>query len=179
MRRPLLALAVLGSATLAWSASQRALDLAEMVAAAHEIVIGEVVGTTSRWHRRLIVTEAIVRVDEALKGAPSGRKVKVRQLGGTAVHPVLGAPITMEVSGQARLARGERVLLFLEELRPGRRQLVGAAQGKFVIREERLPVGPKRLRVERDRGTATVGAETMTLERMRGRIGALLGGPTP
>lgn len=161
--------------------SARELGLDEMVSAADDIVVGEVLSSEARWQGKLIVTDSVVRVDEALKGGGAAT-VTVTQLGGTAVHPVIGAPVTMDVSSYVGLQPGERVLLFLEQKRPGMRQIVGAEQGKFVVRDDAdtqaaaLPVGPKRLRVERGPGHDTVLPRSMPLDVMRSRIQALLAG---
>jgi hypothetical protein len=165
----------------AFAESARVLGLDEMVGAADEIVVGQVERSETRWQGKLIVTVSTVRVDETLKGQP-GSRIEVTELGGTAVHPVIGAPVTMTVSGQANLLEGENVLLFVEQKRPSLRQVVGAEQGKFVIRDNAasgapgVPVGPKRLRVERRGESSTLAAEPMTLDTMRSRIRALVEG---
>lgn len=181
--RRLLALLLLVVVALpARAASEREMSLEEMVGAADEVVVGEVLTTSARWEGRLIVTDAVVRVDEALKGVPT-KTVTITELGGTAVHPVIGAPVTMDVSGESRLAPHERVVLFVEQRRPGRRDLVGGSQGKVVLRVDAttgatmLPVGPKRLRVERDQGRTAIGAESTTLDAFRERIRTIVGAP--
>jgi hypothetical protein len=182
--RPLLVAVVLALApALVRAASERELTFEALVGAADEIVVGEVERTSARFEGRLIVTDAVVRVDETLKGGGgASRKITITQLGGTAVHPRIGAPVTMDVSGQARLAPHETVVLFVEQPRPGRRQLVGGAQGKLLVHQDpasgqaTVPVGPKRLRVARDAGGATVAAEPTSLDALRARIRAIVGG---
>ena len=166
-----------------WAASERELSLDEMTAVADEIVVGEVERTEAQWHGKSIVTVSTVRVEESLKGAP-GVMIEITEPGGTAVHPRLGVPVTMDVSGQGRLGVGERVVLFVQR-RAALRQVVGAQQGKFVVREEpvtgepAVAVGPKRLMVERDGGRTRVGSRAMTLAEMRARVHAVLGEKTP
>jgi len=160
-------------------AASRELRLPELVDLSQEIVVGRVLNGKARWHGALIETSTVVRVDEALKGRPA-RKIKVTQLGGTAVHRRLGASVTMTASSYTALRPGEHVVLFLEQQRPGRRGIVGAQQGKFVVREEagtaRVPVAPKRLRVAREDARVTLSAEAMTLDAMRDQIRALVAG---
>lgn len=162
-------------------AASRELGLPELVGLSQEIVVGRVLHARARWEGRLVVTSTVVRVEEALKGSPAS-KIKITQLGGTAVHPRLRAPVTMTASTYTDLAPGEHVVLFLEEQRPGRRGIVGAQQGKFVVHDEpeggraTVPVGPKALRVTRDGAHVTLGADTMTLDAMRDRIRVLAGG---
>jgi len=175
----LLVAAALVFPTAGWPASQRELGFEEMVGIAEDIVVGRVVSSEARWQGKLIVTVSTVEVSEALKG-PARRQIDITQLGGTAVHPVIGAPVTMTASDQVALRPGENVLLFVSTAKTGVRQLVGAAQGKFVVREEvaagasNLPVGPKQLKVVREDDHHMVGAEAMTLDTMRERIRACL-----
>jgi hypothetical protein len=162
-----------------WPASLRELKLDDMVALSEEIVVGHVVSSEARWHGKLIVTISKIEVSESLKGQ-AGRQIEITQLGGTAVHPVIGAPVTMTASDQVALRSGENVLLFVSKTKSGVRQLVGGAQGKFVVREETatgttdLPVGPKQLKVVREGDLHVVSAEAMPLGTMRERIRSCL-----
>jgi len=161
--------------TAGWPASQRELGFEQMVDTAEEIVVGRVVSSEARWQGKLIVTVSTVEVSEALKG-PAHRRIEITQLGGTAVHPVIGTPVTMTASDQVALRSGEDVLLFVSTSKTGVRQLVGGAQGKFVVREEpttgksSVPVGPKQLKVVREGDQHRVAAEATTLDTMRERI---------
>lgn len=158
-----------------WPASQRELGFEEMVGLAEDIVVGRVVSSEARWQGKLIVTVSTVDVSESLKGPPR-RQIEITQLGGTAVHPVIGAPVTMTASDQVALPSGETVLLFVSTAKTGVRQLVGGAQGKFVVREEpttghrNVAVGPKQLKVMRAGDQHLVAAEAMSLDTMRERI---------
>jgi len=185
-RRALLPLALAAVAVFvvraAHGASIRQMTLDEVIDHASEIVVGDVVSSDARWQGRLVVTTSRVRVEESLKGQPAA-EIEVSQLGGTAVHPVLGVPVSMTVSSYVALQPGEKVVLFLEETRPRVRQLVGAQQGKLVLREEPetgardLPVGPKQLRVFREGERETLMRDPMTFEGLRRRIrGRLAGG---
>jgi hypothetical protein len=69
-----------------------------------------------------------VRVAGALKGA-AGKEIVVRHLGGV-VHG-----IGQKVFGEAGLASGEEVVLFLRRIQGGYRT-VGMAQGKFRVEVE-------------------------------------------
>ncbi|MGH7895020.1 MAG: hypothetical protein ACREQL_10140, partial [Candidatus Binatia bacterium] len=140
-------LAILAGAASADSG--RALDLDQLIDLSEEIVVGEVVGSTARWQGKLVVTDTVVRVDEAMKGRPP-REVTVTQPGGTAVHPRLGAEVTTQASTFTAFTRGESVVLFVDQ-RAGVRRLVGAQQGKLVVappaaqgaQPRGLAVGPK------------------------------------
>lgn len=169
----LLAASLLGRPTFA--ASERTLGLDALIDAADAIVVAEVLESESHFEGRLVVTRSTVKVSEALKGTPETR-LDVTQLGGTAVHPRLGVPVTMDASTFVALRPGEKVVLFVEPRPAGGHQLVGAEQGKLVIRDEpatgdrTLPVGPKRLRVYPERTRDVVSPEVTTLEDLRARI---------
>ena len=101
------------------------MDLAELCRAADAVIHGTVVSAESAWENGAIVTRSTVTVWRSLKGAARGQVV-VRTLGGAV------GGIGQRASGEAALAPGEEVLLFLEaagsELRP-----VGMAQGAFRV----------------------------------------------
>jgi hypothetical protein len=167
----------------AWSASQQALGLDDLIDTADEIVVGTVAESSARWEGRLVVTTSVVEVEESLKGG-AGRRIEITQLGGTAVHPVIGKPVTINASSFTALAPGERVVLFVDHRRPAVRQLVGAQQGKLAVRPDpsgtpSVAVGPKRLAGRTDGARATITTEAMSLDELRRHVRARLGGKTP
>lgn len=106
------------------------LAIEDLALRASRIVEATVIDTESRWVDRLIVTEALVRVDRCYKGACEETAV-VRVLGGE----VDG--IGMRVEGVAALPVGERVLLFLEPagVEGDHLRVAGLAQGCFHLRQ--------------------------------------------
>ena len=58
-------------------------------------------------------------------------------LGGTAVHPVLKTPVTMDVSGESTFTVGEEVVLFSKQNGKGQNLIVGMSQGKFAVKEDK------------------------------------------
>ena len=158
------------------AASQRELSLDEMVALSEEIVVGLVTGIETAWRGHVIVSVATVEVGEIIMGPGRPRRIEITQLGGTAVHPETGISVTMTASSHVALVEGEEVLLFVSREPGGLRQIVGAQQGKYAVRENErtgereLPVGPKRLVVARGLAQTVVTSETMTLDEMRARI---------
>lgn len=158
-----------------WAASQRQFTLETMVTEADDIVLGRVVQTEAHWQGEMIMTTTVIDVEDTLKGRP-GSRIEITQPGGTAMHPKIGAPVTMTVSTHVAFRPDERVLLFLRAEKPGNLQIVGAHQGKFVVREEpatrrdRLATGPKQLEVTREDDHATVTPNTMALDDMRRKI---------
>lgn len=170
--------AVVGALTWSppvYAETQHELDLAQMVGMADEIVVGRVEASEAKWQGPLIVTEATVAVEEPIKGEPEP-EITVTQLGGTAVHPGIGAPVHMSASGFAALQAGEDVLLFLRRLPSGHRDLVGGGQGRFVLREHpesrkrMVPIGPKGLRVLLKADRRVLLSKELSLDEMVGRI---------
>ncbi len=104
----------------------RTMGLAELTAAAEQIVVGEVLSTRSAWDAAHlnIYTTIDIRVQESWKGAPPNDGIlTIRQLGGSV------GEIEMTVYGMARFTAGERSLLFLHGAR-----VVGMSQGKRGLR---------------------------------------------
>ena len=104
---------------------------AELAQEADLVVIGQVTEKESVWTegKTQIVTFTTVTVEDVLKGDPLGATVTVRQLGGR----IDG--VTASIDGDAVLAPGEEVLLFLRRI-DGLCYLVGMSQGKLsVVRE--------------------------------------------
>jgi hypothetical protein len=164
-------------AVSAQAASMRPLELEELVDLADEIVVGRVGDSEARFEGKLIVTVTAIQVEEALKGNGPGR-IEITQLGGTAVHPRTGIAVNMTASHHVALGAGQDVLLFVSRSRSGIRQIVGAAQGRFVIQIDpttgvrRVPVGPKRLGRTVTEGVETVAPEAISLDDLKARIHA-------
>jgi|GEM_PF-6808573 len=124
--RSVVLLLVVLVAAPAHAAVGRYLSLGDTAARAQLVVEGRVVASESRddaaWHR--FVTLVTVKVDRPWRGQAT--TIQVLLLGGEVGDRVQLVP------GEASLAVGERVLLFLEPI-PGREQLrpVGMRQGVF------------------------------------------------
>ena len=102
-----------------------ALDLADLCHDATLVVHGVVAGEESEWRDGHIVTRVTITVRRVLKGK-AGPVVVVSHLGG-----VVGT-IGQIAPGEAQLATGEEVVLFLEPMR-GELRVVGMAQGVFHV----------------------------------------------
>ncbi len=118
------------SATIALS-----FDLDAMTTTSDAIVIGQVREVASRWEGHRIVTGVEIAVALPVMGsAARGERVRLDVLGGRV------GDLAQVVSGTARFAVGEQVVVFLEEVGGGF-QVVGLSQGKYkVVRgpDERL-----------------------------------------
>lgn len=101
-----------------------AADVPALAAASGRVVLGRVARVQAGWDESgmRIRTRATVSVEETLRGEPS-REVAVDRWGGTV------GDIGQVVLGEAALAAGERVLLFLEPAGAGAWRTVGLAQG--------------------------------------------------
>ena len=134
-----LAVLLVGHAAAASTAV--AMDVPQLTRRADVILRGTVSGQSSSWAPggRRIVTETRVRVASVLKGAPA-REVRVLQPGGAV------GGVGQRVSGAARFADGEEVLLFLEHQRGDHYQVVGMAMGKFQVRKTAEGRGWRRCR---------------------------------
>jgi hypothetical protein len=109
----------------------KSLSLDEMVKSADVVVHGRVERRVASWNeeRTRIYTVSEIRVEESLKGpARAGEVLRVRQLGGE----VDG--IAQTIAGNAKLAEGEEVILFLDrDEEKGLHYVVGMAQGKYAV----------------------------------------------
>jgi hypothetical protein len=121
---PLLAIVatLLAGLSLAHASLTRAMDLAELTAAAEQVVVAEVAKVESQWDKdhRTISSTIEIRVQESWKGpTPSDGKLLVQQPGGAV------GEIEMTVVGMPTFSIGERAVLFLQQAR-----VVGMGQGK-------------------------------------------------
>lgn len=103
----------------------------DLVRASSTVVEGEVLKVESYWEStgRIIVTEAMVRVDDLVVGeAPT--VVRVKTFGGT----VDG--YTVEASGFPAFVRGERLVLFLApDGEPDLMRVTGYQLGQYRVRQ--------------------------------------------
>jgi hypothetical protein len=119
----------------------------ELVGASTYVVVAQAGERTSVWEDlpggRRIVTYTRFKVERAVVGSP-GSEVMVRTLGG-----VVGT-VGQAVSGEAKIASGERSLLFLAKS-GGALVVTGLAQGHFPIAVDAK--GNERLKASPDAGT--------------------------
>jgi hypothetical protein len=112
------------------------LSLNELVSASAHVVVATAGESRSVWEDlpggRRIVTYTRFQVERSIGGASPGEAVEVRTLGG-----VVGS-IGQAVTGDAKIAKGERALLFLASLAKTEKGFVvaGMAQGHFPLRAD-------------------------------------------
>lgn len=117
---------VLLAAVPAWASTFLAMTPRDLVTESDAVVMGEVLQVHSFWSPsgRMIVTEAIVRVEERIAGTAASVLV-LRTAGGT----VEG--FTVEAHGFPTFEKGQRLLLFVSQGDPG--EVVGYRQGQYRI----------------------------------------------
>lgn len=151
-----------------------ALDLAQLVAHADHVVVVTAVSESARWSRtgRQIVTDVELRVEQTLKGPTRvGQVLVATRLGGT-----LG-DVALQVPGEARLAAGQRALVFLEAS-DGELRFVGMSQGVLALagsgaQTMALPGGGGMALVERaEDGTLVAGAPALARGRRLDELAA-------
>lgn len=124
-----LALALLSAP--AWATIVQALDLEQLSKKADVVVHGQVLDQSTAWNatRSRIYTVTRVTVTDPMKGPhKKGAVIQIRQLGGTV------GDITQSIVGNAKLAVGEEVVLFLNhDPKKQRHYIVGMAQGKYAV----------------------------------------------
>jgi hypothetical protein len=103
----------------------------DLVRGSAAVIQGQVLKVSSFWEPtgRIVVTEALVRVEEKIYGeAPS--VVVVRTFGGTV------GDFTVEAHGFPKFRANDRVLLYLEAEKDGATRVAGYQQGQFhVVRQ--------------------------------------------
>lgn len=150
------------------------MDVPQLVAKSEVVVQGRVIQLESRWDRegRVIVTDALVEVEESVFGASEGQ-VWVRTFGGTV------GDYTVEAIGFPRFDPEERVLLFLE--RRGREDMLhvtGYQLGHYRIverqgREFAVPTLEQGVNLITKSGQAAVAPREASLDQFKSEIRVL------
>lgn len=92
------------------------------------VVLGTCKTAESSWQEGVIVTRAIVRRHETLRGAAPATEIFVHTLGGTI------GDVTMAASHGATLSPGETAVLFLRQSEYGPHYVIwGGEEGKLLI----------------------------------------------
>lgn len=149
-----------------------ALSHAELVAGSDAVVQGRVLKVSSFWEKtgRVIVSEAMVQVEEVVKGAAPS-VVIVRTFGGT----VNG--YTVEAHGFPKFAVNDHVLLYLHGAE-GTAEVTGYQQGQYRIVRDKAGVAMAMPTVDagaflvgRD-GRPAPGAQAVRLDALKNLIRA-------
>lgn len=165
------ALFLLSGSLFAGSMTHSGLD--ELLQLADTVVLGKVVSSSGYWKGEKIFTRSIIAVEQTLKGTVRDQ-LEINTLGGTAMHPRLGFPVSLAASTGVSLTPGGTFVLLLRDRGQGRYQVVGMAQGKFPVTTDpqsgrrMIVVGPKKLDVKRSQPglekPLNLGAQQMQLD---------------
>lgn len=142
----------------------------KLVHYADVIVVGEYVNVTSAFNKNKIYTTASLRVEKTIKGEVEDI-LKVKVLGGTAIHPRLNAPVTMNVSNSVKFVQDSSVFVFLKKNNDDTYQVVGMSKGNIVVvtddaGKRYMGGGINKISSYKDKGTAltTIHSKKMELE---------------
>jgi hypothetical protein len=112
-----------------------AMDRAELIANSEAVVQGTVLKVNSFWDPsgRMVMTEALVRVEETILGnAPS--IVRVQTFGGNVDGFIV------EAAGFPEFKAGQRMVLFLSPEKAGIARVAGYQFGQFHIRKDKAGI---------------------------------------
>lgn len=136
MKRLLISVFLFALATLPTHASTfLAMTQDQLIADSNAVVQGQVLKVHSFWDPtgRIVMTEALVRVEESIVGNAPG-VVRVVTFGGN-VDGFL-----VEADGFPKFKAGERLVLFLEPEREGASRVAGYQQGQYRIVRDKAGV---------------------------------------
>ncbi|RPH53513.1 hypothetical protein EHM82_08310 [bacterium] len=147
-----------------------ALSQEELVAQSDAVIQGRVLKVSSFWtpSGRLIVSEAMVQVEETVAGRAPG-VVTLRTAGGT----VDG--FTVKAHGFPSFAVGDRVLLFVSGAE-GRAEVTGYQQGQYRIARDKagaevaVPAIGEGVRLLHRDGTPAAAAKAVQLDTFKAQI---------
>ena len=115
-----------------YAATRNNINLNKLLFASDIIVVGKCIEITSKWQEKKIFSTATIQVGRNIKGNVQP-VIYVEYPGGTAVHPVLNAEITMNVSNGVEFAEGDEAVLILKGLSANHYRLIGGRNGKIPV----------------------------------------------
>ncbi|MGC6418299.1 MAG: hypothetical protein ACON3Z_14350 [Bradymonadia bacterium] len=174
-------LIVFSLSSAAWATTVIALSVEKMAQESTAIVRATVESTESHWgpKRARIFTHTKIRVLATLKGeVKEGESITISQVGGEV------GGLVQHVAGNAKLAVGEEIVVFLERHPTTEAHLImGMAQGKFSVNRNTTPptiqrniAGLHRITTKPKHDVVTLarpiqsGAEKATLAQFKARI---------
>lgn len=114
------------------AASSKKSDFNQLVTKSDVIVFGKCTAVESEWRKNKIYSNATIQVESEIKGS-APPIIQVEYMGGTAMHPTLNIPVTMNVSTGVDFSAGDEAVLMLQQL-PGKRyRVVDIARGKIAV----------------------------------------------
>lgn len=122
----------LGTESIGTATTVRRMDLRDLTKSATAVLVGKCARIESRWDKRhtRILTHVHLTVSECVKGETEP-VVTLTLLGGT-----VGAD-TVKVPGMPTFRVGEECVVFLWTTKTGIHTVMGLAQGKFTVHEDK------------------------------------------
>lgn len=157
------------SATSALAGSTRDLGMQALLNKADLVAYGRFSTVDSEWRGNKIFTIGTFDIARVFKGSPQD-SVVIEYLGGTAVHPRLGAPVTMRSSEGISFSRDEEAVLLLRRNNDGIYQIIGLNRGKIPVITaadgEKQLQNMRRIQPSRSAGdnAVTIGSKPMNLD---------------
>jgi len=145
-------------------------NITKTIKSADMIVYGVFVSVNTEWRGNKIFTQGLFDIRKTIKGKDL-KSIQVEYPGGTALHPVIKAPVTMKTSSSVTFAVEEELILMLRLLPNGNYQINGS-KGKLSIvlntaKNTKLVSGLKKIHAssatEGDKNI-TISSELMTLD---------------
>jgi len=162
-------------ATCAATSEHSGID--KLVAQADVIAVGEYSDISSGWDKKKIYTSASFKVDRMIKG-DAGKILTIKVLGGTAIHPRLNTPITMNVSNGVSFVKGKKSLVFLKK-NNNSFQIVGMSKGNISIVTddsglEYMGGGIKKIDAHESEAGTVISSKKMSLDEFIAYITSLI-----
>jgi len=152
----------------------------KLIAQADVIAVGKYTDVASAWDKKKIYTTATLQVENIVKG-DAGSIIKIKVLGGTAIHPRLNTPISMNVSNSAKFIVGSSAVVFLKKNNEDTYQIVGMSKGNVTVStdeegERYMGGGIKKIAASKNENTGNtiIHHEKMKLEQFVTYIHSLL-----
>lgn len=163
------------------AASNQKTGFEKLIAQADVIAVGVYVDVSSAWDKKKIYTTAIFQIENVVKGSTANNIIKIKVLGGTALHPRLDTPISMNVSSAAKFTVGSSAVVFLKKNNDSTYQVVGMSKGNVPVLIDKagdryMGGGLKKIAASKNENTGdtTIHQENMKLKDFVAYIDSLL-----
>jgi len=161
----------------AYAAKNKLPGIEKLVYQADVIAIGKYGDVSTVWEKRKIYTSVKFQPELIIKGSANG-EVIIKVLGGTAVHPQLNTPVTMNVSNGVSFLKGNKAMVFLKKNNDAY-QIVGMSKGNIPITSDGfghdyMAGGIKRIDSHSVEGGVVIGSKKMRVDEFTAYIESLV-----
>lgn len=177
----LLVLMCMSASVTAQAGNTRDRGFEALLNSADLVVYGHFSSVTSEWRGNKIFTLGVFHIDRVYKGEHQN-SVIVEYLGGTAIHPRLGAPVTMNSSESVSFKQGEEAILLLQHKSNDVYQIIGLNRGKIPVVTQadgsKQLQGFSRIQAQgsQDDASRTIDGRPMTLNEFAGYAASFIRG---